>query len=340
MDAESAWYDTVWPALLALGWVHEKPGGGLNYYLPAGVVRGKAKPGGTSFQCRKDYFDSRRQVRAFLLRQKVAGQPVIDVPDSMLADAPPRGGGGGGSSPRQKRQRVAPAGADQQSSSAAQPTWLSRLKAGDQVDASDPQQGGWYRCTISAVAERRIRVHFEDMPGKPDAWVSKSADSVVARGVKATGGLGFPAAGPGATSGLLGRRRTSRKGAGAGVDRMVPEAPGEDPPRKRERNSSGSRGKDSGGGRGGGGGGGPKAAAAAAGGTSAAGKLIVGVREGTPPEITCAVARINLANYRLKVGLLNPPRIVIRDLIAMICGLTDTGTAVARGYHMRSLTPL
>jgi hypothetical protein len=87
--------------------------------------------------------------------------------------------------------------------------------------------------------------------------------------------------------------------------------------------------RDSGGGRSGGGGGGAKAAAVAAGGTSAAGKLIVGVREGTPPEITCAVARINLANYRLKVGLLNPPRIVIRDLIAMICGLTDTGTAVA-----------
>ena len=55
-------------------------------------------------------------------------------------------------------------------------------------------------------------------------------------------------------------------------------------------------------------------------------KLTPGGREaGNPPEVTCAVARINLEKYRLKIGLLNPPRWVIRDLIAMVCGLTTTG---------------
>lgn len=48
---------------------------------------------------------------------------------------------------------------------------------------------------------------------------------------------------------------------------------------------------------------------------------------GKPPEIVGSSTCICVGKYRLKIGLLDPPRVVIRDLVSFVCELTDQESA-------------
>jgi hypothetical protein len=48
---------------------------------------------------------------------------------------------------------------------------------------------------------------------------------------------------------------------------------------------------------------------------------------GYPPEIVGDMTCICVGTYRLKIGLLDPPRVVIRDLVSFVCELTDPESA-------------
>ena len=48
---------------------------------------------------------------------------------------------------------------------------------------------------------------------------------------------------------------------------------------------------------------------------------------GDPPEIVGDMTCICVGTYRLKIGLLDPPRVVIRDLVSFVCELTDPESA-------------
>ncbi len=48
---------------------------------------------------------------------------------------------------------------------------------------------------------------------------------------------------------------------------------------------------------------------------------------GEPPEIVGDMVAVNVANYRLKIALLDPPRVVIRDMISFVCEMTDKDSA-------------
>ena len=51
------------------------------------------------------------------------------------------------------------------------------------------------------------------------------------------------------------------------------------------------------------------------------------VSAGGPPEIVGDMTCICMGTYRLKIGLLDPPRVVIRDLVSFVCELTDPESA-------------
>ena len=46
-----------------------------------------------------------------------------------------------------------------------------------------------------------------------------------------------------------------------------------------------------------------------------------------PPEIVGDSACICIGTYKLKIGLLDPPRVVIRDMVSFVCDLTDEESA-------------
>jgi hypothetical protein len=46
-----------------------------------------------------------------------------------------------------------------------------------------------------------------------------------------------------------------------------------------------------------------------------------------PLEIVGDTTSICIGNFRLKIGLLDPPRVVIRDMVSMVCELTDQESA-------------
>ena len=49
--------------------------------------------------------------------------------------------------------------------------------------------------------------------------------------------------------------------------------------------------------------------------------------DGEPAEIYAESTQLMMSTYRLKIGLMDPPRVVIRDMVAMVCELTDKESA-------------
>jgi len=64
---------------------------------------------------------------------------------------------------------------------------------------------------------------------------------------------------------------------------------------------------------------------------------------GEPPDVIGDATNINVGHFRLKIGILDPPRVVIRDMVSMVCGLTDKESAalniksLARSIHYERL---
>ena len=48
---------------------------------------------------------------------------------------------------------------------------------------------------------------------------------------------------------------------------------------------------------------------------------------GETPELYAESTQLMMGKYRLKIGLMDPPRVVIRDMVAMVCELTDKESA-------------
>ena len=340
-------WGAVWPALQALGWRHEllrRSGtGDIHYYLPAGIERGME-----GYKIRKDYFDSKAQVLKYLRGREVNGDPLL--PAGSIPAPPTATGSPTASDQARKRSKVASNGSEHVAPAKRARTahgltgWLADLQNGQRVDANCRTHQGWHHASVVELAADKVKVHYVGWSSTKDEWLDRSPAAIQPPGLAAPKGSPKSTSAVAPAAHAAGVRRTSRKGAGQGVDRLVPVDPDlsedekEDPPPKKKKHNnqytvnrttsnndkqaeksaaaktSSATGAPS---SPRGGNGSSKSRSSRAGSqlrakSATAPKFLQG-RNGEPSEISCDSARIHLHDYRIKIGLATPhPRIVIR----------------------------